>query len=74
MRGFVLVEFLGLALALIGTDEILQGGFTLRDHGLRAADFRFQFAYAVFHLLTFNGIQTLCFGDRRNDVRGLIAV
>src|SRR6202034_2228317 len=40
MRGFLLIEFLGLALALIGADEILQGGFTLHDHILGPADFR----------------------------------
>src|ERR1700677_1538147 len=44
MRGFVLIEFLGLALALLGADEALQRGFALRDPSLGPADFRLQFA------------------------------
>ena len=71
MGGFVLFEFLRLALALVGADEVLQGGFVLCDHGLRAVDFCLQFADAIFYLLALDGIQTLSLGRQRVNRRSI---
>src|ERR1019366_3007952 len=48
---FVLVEFLRLALALVGTDEILQRSFAVGNGRLYLAYFLFQLVDAIFHLL-----------------------
>jgi len=71
--GFMPVELFGVALALFRTDEILQRGFAPCDHGLGAADLRFQCANAVFHLLAFDGIQALSPSGRGLD-GGVVAV
>ncbi len=73
MRRFLLVELLRLALALVGADVVLQGCFAPCDYGLGAADFRFEFMDAIFHLLALDGIQPLSFGGR-HCVRGLVTV
>ena len=57
MAGLSLVEFLGLALALVGAHEVLQRGFEAQDLVFGARDFFFQFADPVFHLLTLDRIQ-----------------
>ena len=68
----MLLQFLRLALALIGTDEVLHSRFTLRNHGLGAVDCRFQFVDAILHLLALEGIHALRL-NRRLDW-SLIAV
>src|SRR5579864_1299619 len=59
---FVLIEFLGLALAFFGADEVLQRGFQVCNGGLGAADCFFQLVDAIFHLLASDGIQALLWG------------
>src|SRR3979409_2340353 len=60
MSGFVLVEFLRLALVFVRADEVLQRGLALCDCRFGGADFGFQFMDAIFHLLALDGIQTFC--------------
>ena len=59
MTRFVLVEFLRLALAFFGADEVLHRSFEARDGVLGPADFFFELVNAVFHLLALDGIQAL---------------
>ena len=73
VRGFLLIELFGLALALIGANEILQGGLALCDCILGTADFRLQFADAVLHLLALDRIHAFGLG-RRGGGRGLITI
>ena len=55
----MLVEFLRLALAFFGADEILQRSFQVSDGRFRAADFLLQLVDAVLHLFALDGVQAL---------------
>ena len=63
MRGFLLIERLGLALAFVGADEILERGLVASRWNFRRCDFTFEFADSIFHFLALDGIQTLAFGS-----------
>lgn len=63
MGGLCLIEFLRLALAVGGADEILQSCFPVRDGSFETGDFFFQFPNAILHLLALDGIQA--FPSRR---------
>src|ERR1035437_2590417 len=71
---FVLVEFLRLALALVGTDEILQCSFAVGNGLLYSAYFLFQLVDAVFHLLAPDRVQALRFRLGRDRGIGMISI
>ncbi len=58
MPGFVLVEFLTMAVVFVDADKVLQDGLAMRDGCFDTADFFFQVADALFHLLALDRIQT----------------
>src|ERR1700730_6978105 len=58
VSGLVLVELLTMAVVFLDADEVLQTGLAMRDGGFDTADFFFQFADPVFHLLALDRIQT----------------
>ena len=55
---FMLVEFLRLALALVGAHKVLQRGLAVGDRGLNPRDLFFQFVDTVLDLLALDGVQS----------------
>jgi len=54
----VLVELLTMAVVFVDADKVLQNGLAMRDGCFDTADFFFQFADALFHLLS---AETSCY-------------